>query len=207
MLNNRNIVIKREGNKLLLPTINRIEIDAPANISAKTFSMCRIVDYNSNSGTIHLKLLPDIVDDRAFQIAIEENSDLLSSHNIKGVIFIKSPTRYANWEMPPINRDDLERANTRYQERIRQKELAESKVEEEKISLKQIATLSFLLPVKELNFSDGKVSFEHYVGLIGQKIVFDINNSFIKKEHDSIKNYFPKVLKVNKFSISIQLVL
>jgi len=204
MVVDRNIVVKREGNRLLLPTINRKEVDAPANMPIKAFLMCRIIAYDPDSGTLDLKLLPDFVTDWAFRIAIEENSELLSSLYIENIVFIKFIRQPLISYFPLGNKEELERAAEKYQEIISERELKESYMKEEKAREKQTASLSLQLAVKNLKFSDGKVSFEHFVTQIARKVTFEIPNSFIKKEHDSIKNYFPKVLNINKFSVLIE---
>ena len=73
MIINRNIIVKRAGNKLLLPTVQRKEVNAPINAPSSAFAMCRIVSYDQNSGTIGLKLFGDFVGEPQFKIAIEEN--------------------------------------------------------------------------------------------------------------------------------------
>ncbi len=52
--------------------------------------------------------------------------------------------------------------------------------------------------------TDGRVSFRHYINQILKKVAFNIINLFLKKEFDSINNYFPKILKTDKFLIRIK---
>jgi len=87
MLKGRNIVVKKLGNRIYLPTTKPFDIELPDNIPQRPYSMCHITNYEDDTGIIHLKLLPDIVNEEKFLIAIEVNSDALLSTNIKKLIF------------------------------------------------------------------------------------------------------------------------
>jgi hypothetical protein len=208
MIGNRNIVIKREGNRILLPTIERKEVNVPNNTPSKVFLMCRIVSYDPLSGTICLKLLPDVVNDHHYQIAIEVNSELLSSLYINRAVFVDFPSS-STFLTIPLKTKVYDEKDSLYQETIPKKDLTEAKISQEEQRLilkeKQTVNITIELPAKELKFLDGKVSFEHYITHISRKVLFDIAHPFLKKEYDSIKNYFPKVLNINKFTITIHL--
>ena len=202
MIANRNIVVKREGNKLLLPTVDYREVDAPAGTPVKAFLMCRIMAYDPDSETLNLKWLSDLVNDRSFKIAIEENSEVLLPLSIKKIVFNQRPTFFTN---PWVDKPDFKSKKfNNPPEIIHHKELVRKENIAEKLDVRQKVNILLHLPVKDLKFSHGKVSFEYYINQLNRKFTFDINHPFIKQEYDSIKNYFPKVLKIDKFSISLQ---
>jgi hypothetical protein len=215
MLSGRNIVLKRVGNSLLLPSTEKLEGDAPNNIPGKPFLMCRIVSHDEATGTIELSLLPDNVDERKFQIAIDVNSEDLIAANIKRIIFVGIPNRpiiepysFKTDFTPFVNRytqDEPDGSDDVLAEKIRQRELAqrEQAAQKEERKEKQIFAYSIEFPIKDLKFEDELVSFDYYVPQVHSKIHFQITNAFVKKEYDSIKNYFSKALGTKKFTISI----
>jgi hypothetical protein len=199
---NRNIVVMREGNKLLLPTLERKEVDVPPYFPTKLFTMWRVTGYDAYTATISLKPFSDHVNDRAFNLSIEQNSELFSSLNIQKIVIVKSLPDIQIAAAPKFEMKDLEQAAIRFREQIREKEFAERKIQEEKAKEKHKEIISLQLPVKDLKFLDSKVCFDHYIRQIASKITFEIQNPFIKKEHDTIKNYFPKALGIDKFTIT-----
>lgn len=208
MIQGRNIVIKREGNKILFPTEERKEIDAPTDFPAKTFTMCRIILYDQNSGLLTLKSSFEAVGDTHFKIAIEENSEILSSLYIKAVTLtnLHSFSTFSDnsRQSSHFNKKDLS-----YKESLSKQEFTAVTTRQEYRKVvpkeKEIINISIALSVNEINFLDGKVSFEYYIKQVFRKVTFEILNPFLKKEFDSIKNYFPKVLNISKFAATIQL--
>jgi hypothetical protein len=199
---NRNIVVMREGNKLLFPTIERKEVDAPPHFPAKMFTMCRVIGYDPYTATISLKPSSDHVNDGAFRLASNVNSEFFSSLNIQKVVLVNFLPQIS--QPPPQNFDtkDLDEAAEKFKQLVQEREFADRKIQEEKAKEKHKEIISLQLPVKDLKFLDGKVCFDLYIPHIAIKIAFEILNPFIKKEHDSIKNYFPKALGIDKFTIT-----
>lgn len=206
MIQGRNIVIKLEGDKLLLPTMIRKEVELPANAPSNAFLMCRVVSYDETSGTLNLKRSRDLINYSHFIVAIEENSDLLLPLNIIKVNFVDLPS--------PSTSSNRSKANTNYKKDFSYKESLvreeyethKNREENRKIVSKEKETVNIQieLSVNDLKFLDGKVCFEYYISQLHRKASFEITHSFIKKEFDSIKNYFPKVLKISKFGVRIQ---
>ncbi len=207
MITERNIIVKREGNRLLLPTLIRKEVDVPSNFPGCTFVMCRIVSYDIEDRVLGLTLSKDLVNERDYKIAVEENSHLLTPLNINKVIFVKRPFKPVSTEIysqpsPSFTKkENIERTFVR--EPPRPPVFYEPP--QEIVPEKQTIEIQIKLLVKELTFLDGKVAFQHYVNQLGRRVNFQIAHPFMKKEFDSIKNYFPKVLNIDRFDINIQI--
>lgn len=209
MLAGRNIVVKRIGDRIYLPTSEILELEQPANIPQKQYSMCRITKYDEATGTLHLNVLSDVVTEEKFYLAMEINSDALMSSNIKKLAFDKVSPRFV-YSAPVNKNEDLRDRDSPYKNEVRTESVKEQVLSqipsyeqiETQISL-QVTELNIELPIKDVIFEDGKVTFECHIHQIGRKIRFDILNPFIKKEFDSIKNYFSKVLGTKKFMVSL----
>jgi len=208
MIQGRNIVIKREGNKILFPTEERKEIDAPIDFPSKTFTLCRIISYDQNSGMLSLKSSFETVGDTHFKIAIEENSEVLSSLYIKAVSLTNLHS-FSTFLDNSSKSNYSSKKDLTYKEVLTKQEstVVTTRHEYQKAASKEkeIINISIALSVNEISFLDGKVSFEYYIKHVYRKVTFEILNPFLKKEFDSIKNYFPKVLKISKFAATIQL--
>ena len=209
MLVGRNIVIKRIGDRAYLPTSERLEIEQPANILNRSYAMCRITNFDEATGTLSLAVLSDIVTEDKFCLAIEINSDVLMASNIKKLTFNKvSPSDV--YFTPANNNEDVPDRNSRNNNQFRSGGSKEHEFYQrpfyEQINIQsslQVTEIAIELPINDIVFEDGRVSFEYYIHQIGRRVHFDIPNSFIKKEFDSIKNYFSKVFGTKKFTISI----
>lgn len=170
--------------------------------------MCRIISYDQNSGTLSLKLSYEAVGDSQFRIAIEENSEILSPLYISKIIFVDLPSISTTFNKP-IKTNDLIKKDLSYKELHSKQEFTAVTTMEEyqqaKPKEKELIIIPVGLSVNEIKFLDGKVCFEYYIKQVFRKIEFEVLNPFLKKEFDSIKNYFPKVLKISKFAVTIQL--
>lgn len=210
MLKDRNIVIKKIGDRIYLPTVEPLDVEVPSNIPQKAYTMCRISNYVESTGTIYLTVLPDVVNERQFLIAMDVNSDALISTNVKKLIFDNLPAPFiypATWGSDDLNgHDDVyEEKKRKYgpQEQASAQQVLNDPPEKSKEI--QITDLTMELPIKDINFEKGKVTFSYYIHTVGRKVQFDIFNPFIKKEFDSIKNYFSRALGTKKFTISIHI--
>lgn len=204
MIIDRNIVLKREGNKLLLPTRQRKEIEASANIPARIFILCRIVSYDQNSGLLSLRFDPGIVGEAHYEISIETNSEDLLPLHITKADFVSLASSHSFSSEPSKTSSFSKSYQPGWKNEIKEIK-RETEYRQPSPPQKETNSFEIELPVKELKFSDGKVSFEHYIRRVLRKISFDVSNPFLKKEFDSIKNYFPRVLKIERFTIAIQL--
>lgn len=206
MLINRNIIIKKEANKFLLPTFERKEVEVVGTFP-NTYAMCRIISYEQNSGKLNLKLARDIVGEAQFQTSTEINSEILSPLFISQINLISSSS-FASSDSPTMT-DWIYKKDRSYKAQLKNDE--DTAVSDrdsnriEKAKEKNTINISIGLSVNEIKFLDGKVSFEYYINEISRKVDFEISNPFLKKEFDSIKNYFLKVLNIKRFAVTIQL--
>lgn len=211
MLKGRNIVIKRIGGRVYLPTKEMLEIEQPANIPSKQYSMCRITNYDEATGILHLKMMTDVVTEQQFYLATEVNSDDLTSSNIKKLVFDNSTPRVA-YSPPVSKREDLSDRDNPFKydtstNVVNEPVLPQGPSYEQintQLSL-QVTEITIELPINHIKFENGKVSFEYNIHQVGRKVHFDILNPFIKKEFDSIKNYFSKVFGTKKFTTSLHI--
>jgi len=70
----------------------------------------------------------------------------------------------------------------------------------------QIKTIkdTFLIPLKNVRFKFGCVSFDKRVVLLNRTIEFTVANDDIREEFDAVKNYFGNVLQVKKSSLTLK---
>lgn len=59
----------------------------------------------------------------------------------------------------------------------------------------QIYNESFFIPIKDITFLDGRVTFSKKIQELQKKVKFQIPNNNIIKQYDAVKNYFAKVLR------------
>jgi hypothetical protein len=64
---------------------------------------------------------------------------------------------------------------------------------------------TFPFRIKDLQFHNGKVSFEKFFEQAGKKLQIDIPNKSLKEEFDAVKNYFEKVLNTKKVEVSVSI--
>lgn len=67
--------------------------------------------------------------------------------------------------------------------------------------IKHIYNEPFTIPIKDVSFLSGRVSFEKKIQQFKQSIEFQILNENIIEEYDAIKNYFGNVLKTKKIQV------
>lgn len=64
---------------------------------------------------------------------------------------------------------------------------------------------SFFVPIKEILFRNGKVSFSRKIGVYPKPIEISIANDEIIEEYDAIKNYFSNILHTKKIKVTVVL--
>jgi hypothetical protein len=64
---------------------------------------------------------------------------------------------------------------------------------------------TFEVRIKDLNFHNGKVSFDKFFQPVGKKLNIDIRNNFLKKEFDAVKNYFEHVLETKRITVTVNI--
>jgi hypothetical protein len=64
---------------------------------------------------------------------------------------------------------------------------------------------TFEVRIKDLNFQNGKVSFDKFFQQVRKKLNVDIKNNFLKKEFDAVKNYFEHVLETKRITVTVNI--
>lgn len=62
---------------------------------------------------------------------------------------------------------------------------------------------TFFVPLKNVRFKFGGVSFDKRISQIGRTIEFVVSNENIREEFDAVKNYFGNVLKTKKIQFNV----
>lgn len=76
---------------------------------------------------------------------------------------------------------------------------------EELVSKTYIIKDHFSVPIKNLRFQLGGVSFEKKINQLDESVVFIIPNYDIREEFDAVKNYFSNVLKTKSIAVSVEI--
>lgn len=71
-----------------------------------------------------------------------------------------------------------------------------------KVPVKRVYEDPFSIPIKDVTFLTGKVTFEKKVQPLGKMVKFEIANEDIIEQYDAIKNYFENVLKTKKILVA-----
>lgn len=79
--------------------------------------------------------------------------------------------------------------------------------EEDIKSSTQEINISFDFPIRHISFFDGHVKFTKFIQDAYREVVFTIHNSFLRKEYDSVKNYFEKYLNRKNITVQARIVL
>jgi len=62
---------------------------------------------------------------------------------------------------------------------------------------------TFEIRINDLQFAQGKVSFEKYFAAINKKITLSISNEYLREEYDAVKNYFEKIFGTKKITVTV----
>jgi hypothetical protein len=189
------LVLKRDGENLQLPATKHLVVKAPDDTPHGQYLMFRVNRFENESGELWLKHERDSCGARAFEISIEVNSEALLAHDIKTVCIVKEHS--GSYLTSKSFNSDIN-LNQRYN--ATKPSFQEADEEPKRLMHNQ----EINLPVKDIYFEDGKASFNVFVNPSIRSLRFEIENPFLKKEYDAIKNYFAKALQVKKFLIQIK---
>lgn len=196
------IVLQHLDNRILFPTKERINFSSPPNYLFKPFFMCSITSYDNLTGTLGLRILRQSVGLDEFMLATEKYSDLLLSLNIKSLTFTETKPKFNNPTLFPAFTPEEAIKNL---ESLSRNQSSISPIPVIQASQPITLDIDTAVAIKDFTFLDGKVSFEHYVKQLSRVESFEIHNSFLKKEFDSVKNYFAKVFATKKLTVTIQI--
>lgn len=199
-LENRILVLKKDGSNLQLPAKNYLAVKAPDGILLGHYSSFRVMNFNENTGELilhHEKV--GRLDEKSFNISMETNSAALDNQNIKAIIIAEKHS--ASYITPRDFNNDIKSDQRLYPQMSYKDSKPFSEEKETQVKIDQ----SIYCPINELTFEDGLVSFSYYIDKKLGARKFEITNAFLKKEFDSIKNYFEKALNLKRISIHIKL--
>ncbi|RYE59165.1 MAG: hypothetical protein EOP48_01750 [Sphingobacteriales bacterium] len=206
----RNLALKRERDVVYLPTLGSLHFMATPFMSNRQYYLSTITNYDEQNGTLELRILPGLIDNRLFQVSVEVNSDFLMSLRISRIIVKDESNRdRLPFMHPPVG--ITSNSNSRFikNEAPAVSNLSNIKSRDVQSEIKQPTKITESynvdIPLKEVKFSDGEVTFLHYVRQASRTLTFHVKNTTLKKEYDSIKNYFSKALGLKKFTFSIQI--
>ncbi|MGN6400311.1 MAG: hypothetical protein ACTHMD_07655 [Flavisolibacter sp.] len=191
-LNKRLLVLRRDGENLQLPATKYLAGKAPKDIPPGQYLAFRIDRFENEIGELWLIYERGNYDARAFEISTEVNSEVLLAHDIKKVCIIN---QYSNTYVTSKSFNSDINLNQRLNATKPSYQEPDTKRAEKTTIVREIS-----LSVNDFCFEDRRASFEIFVDPILRKRKFEIENHFLKKEYDAIKNYFAKALRTKKVS-------
>ena len=181
----------------------QVEISpSPVKFKVPAFWTVRVINYIENEHRLFVEVLAYQVGETEFSANQVKLSDILSS--IEKVTFKSIDTTGL---LQTLNGSGIvkilqPKPNTFYrQETLLQ---PETKIESEPI--KQTYNEIFSIPIKDVKFLSGKVSFEKKIPHFNKPIEFEIVNENIIEEYDAIKNYFASALKSKKINVTATII-
>ncbi len=157
---------------------------------APAFWTIRVINYNAGEKKIFVEVLNYQVGETEFAVNQIELADMLME--IEKVTFrgIDTPgwLNTLNGTKPrkfiPIKPETVYRTETPV-----------------RVPVKVIYNETFSVPIKDVTFLSGRVTFDKKIQQLGKSIKFEIPNESIIEEYDAIKNYFANVLKTKKIQV------
>lgn len=200
-IENRVVVIAKHENWIYYCNNRYIGIKNLVGSITKQFTICRIVEFDTLAGVLTLKLdNPTPIDKEGYEINSEANEDIFGKYAVVNIIVQSTPRRLYNNPTPIVSNNKLSRSDVKTDFVSPSEDFIKKDMEQERfIEFKKLKL------IKELTFNDGNISFEEYCSEINKSETFTIENDFIKKEFDSIKNYFSKFFKKGKVEVTCRL--
>lgn len=196
----RNMLLRLEGDYFLLPSEKTLSVKAIPSVGHSPYILCRVTNHNIETG--ELVLMHDLTgkyDEKNFTTSKEANSKDLAEAHISSITL---ETNLPKLKGKSFNSDiELE------------KRWAAGFVKEEKPSYSlqtdpqppmQTSTVNEVaLRANEITFEDGRATFQYYINQQRKKVTVAIENPFLKREHDAIKNYFFNALGIKRLIVTI----
>lgn len=196
---NKLLVLKRDGENFQLPSNEYLTVKAPLDSPGGLYLMFRVINFSSDFGELYLKYDPAKCDANDFEISREVNAELFIAYKILKITIIDR--RNNNYISNQNFNSDIN-LNQRLSN-VKPSQFYEA-AQSQEVKLKNYSINNeVFIPFKEIKFEDGKASFNTHINTKLGSRTFYVENRFLKKEFDSIKNYFEKVLGLKKIAISI----
>ncbi|HMK16623.1 MAG TPA: hypothetical protein VK492_00365 [Chitinophagaceae bacterium] len=164
--------------------------DRPVKFKAPAFWTIRVINYIENERRLFVEVLAYQVGESGFspnqiqlaEILISIEKVTFKSIDTSGLLRTLNSTQHIKILPPQM---------TTYRD--------ETKIERE--PLIKTYTESFSIPIKNVTFLTGGVSFEKKIEQFKRSLLFQIQNENIIEEYDAIKDYFANVLDTKKINV------
>ncbi len=198
-------VLRKNGDKYLLPTTEQIEIDLIGNYSLFTYPQVRVLDYNIFIEELTVKLEGGNQNEKAFSISTEVNSEFLLSYPIKEIIIVSASRSIISrgYNDDVKNRFDESEIGYGAPSSLTLNQIENSYEKQLTTFNTKRFTKHLALPIKEVNIEEGKATFNYYSPETRSSMEFEVIHPFLTRSLDSIKNYFPNALSITKFQFEI----
>lgn len=197
---NRLLVLKKQGATYLLPAIRKMEVQligyCPLN-----YPPLRILSFNPDLNELEVKIDGGEQNEKYYLISTEANSELLELLSITNIKIIKPPLIRTSPKFPDKKQYSRPLENfSSYNEPVFDLELPLFNP----ITIEPRTSNSTIqLSINDIIIEDGRITFRHYAPEIKEKLKFEVINQNLTAKYDSIKNYFPKILGIKKFTVEI----
>lgn len=201
---NKFLVLKHNGEELQLPTKTGLTIKSPVPNVTNGYSSYRVNDFEETTGELILIQESGVFNAEHFEISKQVNSELLLSLNIKKISIIKKSLN-KNLNYSPSTKNLNYSSNQNPSNRLPRniKKLNSINNDLYTTNASQFIKEEFSLTINDIKFQDNYISFKRRIHLLTKSVHFEIYNSCLKKEFDSIKNYFEKALGTKRIEIQI----
>ena len=196
-IENRVIVLVTHDDKIFYCNHHSISVSDLEGKLPYKFTMCRVKSFDSTSGLITVKVEGSGQLDREDYLTNSEaNAELFKVVQIKK---IRLYGQHRPLYQEPVNRVkthpmvDFKPPNVIYTPPFFTREIIPEQATKEESE--KVIQFRRHVPVTDLTFGDGVISFVAYIQEVSSHVVFEIAIVFIKPEFNSIKKYFAKQFK------------
>jgi hypothetical protein len=205
----RNFILKRVGEYLYLPCKNEITCKATPNLPNLPYLLCRTALFDEASGRLSLNF-PSYQrwGRNDYELSVQVNSQDILDFNVKEFEILSefSGAAFIPYHHKP---EDLISA-AEWKPITQEIEAASPDVNDHRSNPsaphRTSINAKWLIPIQEMRFGNGKISFTRFIYPILGSVDFEITNSAIIMEYDAIKEYFEKILGSKFIECQVRLV-
>lgn len=169
----------------------QVEVPAGSKFIAPAFWVIRVINHNMNEKRLFVEVLEYHIGETQFSSRqIELNSELMEIEKV-GFRSIDTP----GW-LNTSNGIRLGKYLPTKAETVCRSELVV------RVPVKRVYDDPFSIAIKDVNFLNGRVTFEKKIQTLGKLVKFEILNEDIVEQYDSIKNYFENVLNTKRIQVA-----
>jgi len=202
----RNFILKRVEDRLFLPCTTEISCSARPGLSGATYMMCRTVRFDEDSGRLFLNppTTGETWREEQYQVSVGVNSQVILDSNVKSFEILGSEYNPDSLT-PPYEWKNLGDAQT-WQSMVEGSDYSYHPARPS-TPLPHRTSISekWKIPIQDLQFQDGKVSFTRFVYPILGDVLFEVITPACIKEFDAIKDYYEKALRTKAIEFQVKL--